>query len=77
MLPTYRQVGTASFSPPRDYANVLFESEWVEDLHYVRYYQEGFTTVIVNLGCVNHDYSAGCTAAVSYSDWRPGWAVIP
>jgi hypothetical protein len=94
----YRQVGTASFSPPRDYANVLFENEWVGDLHFVRYYQEGFTTAIVNLGCVNNDfvymyygvhmayriqyityncYSAGCTAAVSYSAWKPGWAVIP
>ncbi len=94
----YRQVGTASYNPPRDYANVQFENEWVGDLHYVRYYQEGFTTAIVNLGCVNHDfvymyygfhmayriqyityncYSAGCTASVSYSAWKPGWAVIP
>jgi hypothetical protein len=94
----YRQVGSASFSPPRDYANVQFYNEWVGDLHYVRYYQEGFTTAIVDLGCVNHDYVymyygfhmayriqyityncywAGCTAAVSYSAWKPGWAVIP
>jgi hypothetical protein len=94
----YRQVGTASFSPPRDYANVQFLNEWVGNLHYVRYYQEGFTTAIVNLGCVNHDYVymyygfhmayriqyityrclyGECVGAVSYSAWKPGWAVIP
>ncbi|HEX3752875.1 MAG TPA: hypothetical protein VHW06_20065 [Streptosporangiaceae bacterium] len=94
----YKQVGTASFSPPRDYANVQFYNEWVGDLHFERYYQEGFTTAIIDLGCVNGDwdymyygfhmayriqyityncYSAGCTAAVSYSAWKPGWAVIP
>jgi hypothetical protein len=52
----YRQVGTASFSPPRDYANREFYNEWVGDLHFERYYQDGFTTAIVNLGCVNHDW---------------------
>ena len=52
----YRQVGTASFNPPRDYANVEFYNKWILNLHYVRTYQEGFTTAIVNLGCVNHDY---------------------
>jgi hypothetical protein len=94
----YRQVGTAKYSPPRDYANVEFVNEWVLNLHYVDTYQEGFTTAIVDLGCVNHDVdyvyygfymayriqrivyncnSGGCTAAVSYTAWKPGWAVIP
>jgi hypothetical protein len=94
----YRQVGTAKYSPPRDYANVVFVNKWVLDLHYVDTYQEGFTTAIVDLGCVHHDfdyvyygfhmayriqrivyncYSAGCTAAVSYTAWKAGWAVIP
>jgi hypothetical protein len=52
----YKQTGTAKYNPPRDYANVEFENEWVGDLHYVAYYQEGFTTAIVDLGCVNHDF---------------------
>lgn len=52
----FYQVGTASFSPPYDYANVKFYDSWAGNLHYVRYYQEGFTTAIVNLGCVNNDY---------------------
>ena len=94
----YSQLGTATFSSPYDYANVKFYDQWVGNLHYLRYYQEGFTTAIVNLGCVNNDfvdmyygysmtyriqyityncYSGGCSAAVSYSAWMPGWAVIP
>lgn len=92
----YSRVGTATFSPPHDYKNILFYNEWVGNLHYVRYYQQGFTTAIVNLGCVNNDFvymyygyqmayriqyityncfGGGCTAAVSYSAWKYGWAV--
>jgi hypothetical protein len=51
----YGQVGTANFSSPYDYQNVEFFNEWVGDLHYVKVYQEAFTSALVYEGCVNND----------------------